>query len=101
MVRVLRLGVAELVHHWIGKCIVRVVAVRVEIARALGGDVAGRWADVAILARYRGVFPLFLCPAWLVDLEGFCQLDGTVVQVSGKIELTSQRISLLPQMSLE
>jgi len=76
--RVLRLGVTEQVHHRVCECIIRVVAVRVEKAQAFGEDVAGCWADVAVLALHRGVFPLLLCPTWLVDLGGFRQLGDTV-----------------------
>lgn len=71
VIRVLCLGVSEQVHLRVGNGIIRVVEVRVEVARALGEDVAGRGADVAVLARDRGVFPLLLCPTWLVDLCGF------------------------------
>lgn len=71
VVRVLRLSVAEEVHRRIGKGFVWVVEVRVEVTRALGEDVAGRRADVAVFARDRGVLPLLLCPTWLVDLGVF------------------------------
>lgn len=101
VVRVLHLGVAEEVNLRVGEGVVRVVQVRVEVARALGEDVAGRGADVAVLARDGGVYPLLLCPARLVYLGRVCQLGCLICENVVLGPLTSHRTSLLPHMSLE